>query len=80
MNTKQAHTFVWQISALLADDSNYESKLMPKLQQLQKYLKTNALNKKELKTQHKELWKTKLMLESQMSRILCLLDEQKNKS
>lgn len=42
MNTKQARKFVFKLSQLLADESNYESELMPKLQQLQDHLTAHA--------------------------------------
>ena len=74
MNTKQAQKFVWQTSALLADESNYESKLMPKFEQLQNHLEQRALQKEELEKQYNELWKTGLMLESQISRLRHMLD------
>lgn len=74
MNTKQAQKFVWQISALLADESNYESKLMPKFEQLKDHLEKRALQKEELEKQYNELWKTGLMLESQISRLRHMLD------
>lgn len=74
MNTKQAQWFVWQVSALLADESNYESKLMPKFEQLQDHLEKRALQKEELEKQYNELWKTGLMLESEISRLRHMLD------
>ena len=74
MNTKQAQKFVWQVSALLADESNYESKLMPKFEQLKDHLEKRALQKEELEKQYNELWKTGLMLESQISRLRHMLD------
>ena len=74
MNTKQAQKFVWQVSALLADESNYESKLMPKFEQLKDHLEKRALQKEELEKQYNELWKTGLMLESQICRLRHMLD------
>ena len=77
MNAKKAHTFVWQLSALLADESDYESKLEPKFQQLQDYLKLCDLNREVLEKQHDELWKTGLMLESHIMRLRYMLDSEK---
>jgi hypothetical protein len=49
MNTNQAKKFVFKLSQLLADESNYESELMPKLQQLQDHLTERASKTKSTK-------------------------------
>jgi hypothetical protein len=74
MNTKQAQNFVWQVAALLSDESNYESKLKPKFEALKDHLAKRALQKEELEKQYNELWKTGLMLESQICRLRHMLD------